>query len=172
MYFDRFPLLVYAFKIGDELVIRQVRDIVLNVRVIREVLENVVYYEDYDIEDTDTPEIISERIYGNPLLHWVIMLVNEKYDYLEDFPIPEYKFDEYVTAKYGEGNEYDTHKLYGRDHYISPSGRIVDSTYPNATAVSNIEYEREINQAKRRIRIVHPKMIDLFIKNLQEAFAE
>lgn len=159
------------FQIGNELSMRVVTDITLNVRPIRDILENIVYYEDYDIHDGDTPEVISERLYGDPTLHWVIMLVNEKYHYVVDFPIPESKFDEYVTNLYGEGNENDIHSLYGRPHYVSLEGRIVDSTYPQAVPVTNTEYERTVNDSKRRIRIVNPKIIGTFVKDLQEAFA-
>ena len=80
MYFDRFPKIIYEFPFTNGSVLRQVTDITVNLRPLRNVLENVVYYEDYDIVDGDTPEIIAERVYKNPELHWVIMLINEKYD--------------------------------------------------------------------------------------------
>lgn len=170
MYFKAFPQIVYAFPFSAGDNIQIMRDITLNLRPIKEVVENMVYYEDYDIQDGDTPEIIAERVYGDPSLHWVLMLVNEKYHYLDDFPIPENRMDDYITELYGEGNENSTHQLYGRDHYVSPLGRVVDSDYPLAVPVTNAEYERELNQKKRRIRIISPKLISVFVKDLLEAF--
>jgi Base plate wedge protein 53 len=174
MYFSKFKKIVYAFNFGDELSLRVVRDITSNMRPIQRILENTLYYGDYDIEDNETPEVIAERVYGNPNLHWVLMLVNEKYHYLNDWPIPENKLDEYVTKKYGAGNENSVHMLYGRPHYVSPEGRIVDAPeIPGATldtAVTNLEYERALNDEKRRIRIVLPNLINIFIKDLEEAF--
>lgn len=172
MYFEAIPQIVYAFPFNSGDNIRIVRDITMNLRPLREVIENMVYYEDYDINDGDTPEIIAERVYGDPKLHWVLMLVNEKFHYLDDFPIPENRMDDYITELYGEGNENSTHQLYGRNHYVSPEGNVVDSDYPLATEITNTEYERELNQSKRRIRIISPKLINIFVKDLQEAFQE
>ena len=171
MYFENLPDLVYAFVIDGKLVLKTMKDITANVRPLKRILEEVVFYEDYDIGGDDTPEIIAERLYGNPQLHWVLMLVNEKYNYIEDWPIPDWKLSEYVALKYGEGNEYDIHQIYGRDHYVSPTGRIVDSTFPLATSVTNLEYEQSINDKKRRIRIVHPNLVNIFVTNLNEAFS-
>lgn len=171
MYFSNFPKIYYNFPFLDGIVLKPVTDVTMNVRPIRNILENVVYYEDYDMDDGETPEIIAERIYGDPNLHWVLMLVNERYNYLEDWPIPEYKFEEYVARKYGAENFDAVHKLYGRDHYVDFNGRVVDSDEPLALPVSNIDYERAINQKKRRIRVVHPSMISKFVADLQEAFA-
>jgi hypothetical protein len=177
MYFSRFPKIIYAFlfkdptMVDDGIRLRAVTDITLNVRPIKDILENIVYYEDYDIQDGDTPEIIAERIYGEPTYHWIIMLVNEKYHYLDDFPVPDNKFEEYVTRKYDPISINAIHDLYGRLHYIDSEGSIVDSDFPGASPVTNLEFERELNEAKRRIRIVNPKLIGIFVKDLEEAFA-
>lgn len=171
MYFENLPDMLYAFRIDGKLVLKTVKDITANVRPLKRILEQVVYYEDYDIDGDDTPEIIAEKMYGDPLLHWVILLVNEKYNYLEDWPIPDWKMSEYVTLKYGAGNEYDIHQIYGRDHYVSPTGRIVDSTSPLAEPVTNFQYEQDLNDKKRRIRVVNPKLIEIFVANLTEAFS-
>jgi len=170
MYFQNFPKIYYAFEYRDGMRLQIVRDITLNLRPVKEILENVMYYEDYDIADGDTPEIIAEKLYGDPLLHWVILLTNERYHYLKDFPVPEEFFEEYLANIYGPSGGARTHSLYGRPHYLSPSGRVVDSNYPLARAVSNREYEAKVNQAKRRIRIVNPRLIGMFVQNLQEAF--
>lgn len=167
MYFKNFPQIFYNF---DDLGMRVMRDITANVRPLTKILENAVYYNTYDIKSDETPEIIAERLYGNPLFHWILMLVNEKYDYLEDWPMPEWKLEEYITKKYGAGNENNIHVLFGRPHYITPTGRICESNYDLATPVTNDTYERELNDAKRHIRVVQPALISVFVKDLQEAF--
>jgi hypothetical protein len=174
MYFENFKSLIYAFNIKNNLTIKTLKDITQNVRPVKRVMENTLYYGDFDVEDYDTPEIIAERLYGNAELHWVLMLVNEKYDYLEDWPLPEEKLYEYTIAKYGDGNENATHMLYGREHWVNTAGRLIDPpavpAESLATRVTNIEYERSINEEKRRIRIVHPTLIATFVKDLEEAF--
>lgn len=170
MYFSNFPKIYYAFQYADGPRMHVVRDITLNIRPLREILDNVTYYDDYDIHDGDTPEIIAERIYGDPLLHWVIMLVNEKYHWQLDFPVPQQFFEEYLAKLYGEGSADQVHLLHGRRHYVGPTGLIVDEGTMGATMVTNREYETALNDAKRRIRIVNPSLISIFVKDLQEAF--
>jgi hypothetical protein len=86
MYFKEFPKFLYDFKYGKETKTSIVTDITRNVRFRKEVLENVTLYDEYDIVDGETPEIIAEKIYGNPEYHWIIMLANQRYHYIEDFP--------------------------------------------------------------------------------------
>jgi len=87
MYFREFPKFLYDFKYGNrDTRTSIVTDITRNVRVRKEVLENVTLYDEYDIVDGETPEIIAEKIYGNPEYHWIIMLANGRYDYITDFP--------------------------------------------------------------------------------------
>jgi hypothetical protein len=57
-------------------------------------------YDEYDIIDGETPEIISEKFYGTPEYHWVVMLANEKFDYLNDFPLPESVLQKHISDSY------------------------------------------------------------------------
>lgn len=79
-------------------------DITSNVRVRKAVLENITLYDEYDIKEGETPEIIAERVYGNPELHWIIMLVNQRYDYLKDFPMSSLELQQHMEQTYGAGN--------------------------------------------------------------------
>ena len=101
MYFKQFPKIFYDFPQDSTSTTLQVlTDITTNVRVRKQVLENITIYDEYDIQEGETPEIIAEKVYGDPELHWVIMLVNQRYDYLKDFPMTEYELREYMTNKY------------------------------------------------------------------------
>lgn len=170
MYFKNFPKIFYGFDFNDGYSLRALQDITLNVRPLTRIIERATYYDMYTIQDNDTPEIIAERLYGDPNLHWILMLVNERYHYLNDWPISEDRFSDYVEAKYGVGQNNAIHMIYGRPHYVNEKGNLVDASYPLATPVTNEEYERKINDEKRLIKVVNPKLLDIFIKDLQEAF--
>ena len=162
MYFDHFPEIYYPFNIGKREEIKVLKDITRNVRVIKEIASSITLYELYDIQDGDTPELISERFYGTPQYHWVIILINERYDYLSDFPLSQPVLDLYVAQKYGEGNENAVH------HWEDENGFIVSSDIAGATSVSNAQYEDKINESKRTIKIVSPelitKLVDQFLQ--------
>jgi len=116
MYFSEFPRIYYDFPnyAGDDTFLQVLTDITANVRVRKSTLENITLYDEYDIKEGETPEIISEKIYGNPEYHWVIMLVNQRYDYLSDFPLTTNELDQHIKNTYGVDNIYDVHH-YERD---------------------------------------------------------
>ena len=159
MYFKNFDKIYYDFEITGKHQLHIVTDITKNLRFKKEILSNITVYDEYDIRDGETPEIIAEKIYGNPNYHWIIMLVNERYDYLNDFPLSTYNLEQHITQKYGVGNEYDTH------HYVDLKGFTVDSTNPQATSVSNYQYEDDLNESKRRIKIVSASLINTILRN-------
>jgi hypothetical protein len=162
MYFKDFPQFAYDFEIGGKTKVLLLTDITRNVRFRKEVLSNIELYDEYDIQDGETPEIIAEKVYGNANYHWIIMLVNERFDYIGDFPMSYPQLTAYIQDKYGVGNEYNTH------HYENEKGYIVDEYYVGKVAVSNHDYEERINEQKRRIKLVSPQLIDRVLKQFKD----
>ena len=100
MFFKEFPIIPYQFNIAGKKTLRMVRDITVNVKLSRELLDKLNYYSDYYIEDGETPERISDKVYGNAQYHWLIMLCNDKFDYSQDFPLSQESLRRYISAKY------------------------------------------------------------------------
>jgi hypothetical protein len=101
MYFKDFPTFFYEYTINGEKSLTVVKDITRNIRFRRDILSNITVFDDYDIQEGETPEIIAEKIYGNPEYHWIIMLANDRYDYISDFPLSQAELEQYVYQKYG-----------------------------------------------------------------------
>lgn len=161
MYFSNFPKFLYDFNYNNISKTSVVTDVTLNVRFRKELLSSITLYDEYDIIDGETPEIISERIYGSPEYHWVIMLLNERYDHVNDFPLDEYTLSNYMISKYGS-TLYDVH------HYENENGFIVDSDAPGAVSVSNEQYERMLNESKRRIKLVSNDLLKTILQNYKD----
>ena len=161
MYFKNFPQFLYEFNVGGTNKTSVVKDITRNIRFRRDVLANIAVYDEYDIVDGETPEIIAEKIYGNPEYHWIIMLTNDRYDYIEDFPLSEPELVKVISDKYPE-SEYDIH------HYVDANGFIVDSTASGAVSISNNDYERARNESKRRIKLISPSLINTVLQNYKD----
>lgn len=136
-------------------------DISRNIRFRKELLANVTSYDSYDIVDGETPEIIAEKIYGNSEYHWIIMLANDIYDYRADLPLTQLQLDKYVADKYLEHAD-DVH------HYVNANGFIVSSDQPGAVSVSNRMYEDNVNESKRRIKIISKDLIANILKNFKD----
>lgn len=161
MYFKDFPQFLYEFRVGSTDKTTVVTDITRNIRFRRDILSNVTLYDEYDIVDGETPEIIAEKVYGNAEYHWIIMLVNDRYDYLQDFPLSQYELEKHIAVKYPSN-------VYGVHHYEDADGYVVNSTASGATSVSNYEYETRLNESKRRIKIVSPNVIGSILRNFKE----
>ena len=161
MYFKDFPSFLYDFKYGNTTKTSVVVDITRNVRFRKEIFANVAFYDEYDIIDGETPEIIAEKLYGNPEYHWIIMIANGIYDYLTDFPLSEVSLEKHISDKYGS-NRYATH------HYVNDEGFVVNSNSPGAVSISNDDYERTINESKRRIKIISPELVNTILRNFKE----
>lgn len=106
MYFKQFPQIYYDFpQINtSDRELQILTDITTNVRFRKAVLENVTLYDEYDMLEGETPEMVAEKVYGNPELHWIIMLANQRYDYLKDFPMSSRELEFYCIDKYGIDN--------------------------------------------------------------------
>ena len=77
----------------------------------------------YVMQDGETPEIVSHKFYDTMDYHWIIMLVNERYDYLNDFPIKDELVLDLAKQKYGVDAIDNVH------HYEDSRGNIVDDNY-------------------------------------------
>ena len=118
MYFSEFPKIFYDFPQDQTSTNLQIlTDITANVRIRKQILENITLYDEYDIQEGETPEIIAEKVYGNAELHWVIMLANQRYDYLEDFPMTSHELQDLCVEKYG-ADKLDVIHHYERDGII------------------------------------------------------
>jgi hypothetical protein len=138
-----------------------VKDITRNIRFRRDILANIAVYDEYDIIDGETPEIVAERIYGNPEYHWIVMLANDRYDYRNDWPLTYNNLQQYITDKYGSAAN-NVH------HYENSNGLTVDSDYPSAVPITNANYEEQVNEAKRRIKLIAPSLISTVLRNFKD----
>lgn len=160
MYFSNFPTIVYDFNVNGKTDYKVITDITRNVRFRKRVLENIALYDEYDIEDGETPEIISEKIYGTPFYHWVIMLVNQRYDYINDFPLTQRELDALVESKYGDAKDHAHHYLYTdlitKNQAVKEATWVVDLAESEETgnslgsiAIGDIVYVTDFNYAAR-----------------------
>jgi hypothetical protein len=212
-------------------------------------------YDEYDIKDGETPEIIAEKLYGNPLYHWILMIVNERYNHFKDFPLSGVELYNLCIEKYSEERVHYPHHFESDDgvaaeaiamfnipdilvpspdemlansplaSLMKPSdfllvgdytrARLSQVNYPyeptaelmvstgrfevgnqcvlrgvrhkvfktiatftlpnnsytrldNLTTISNYDYEERINEAKRRIKVVAPGLINQILEEYRD----
>jgi len=118
-YFKNFPTIVYSFDTGNLVSTFAMTDILRRVRADDVNVANVLSYDEYDIGDDETPEILADKLYGDPTLHWVILISNEILDPRWDWPLPVQSLQNFIINKYGVDNQYSVH------HYENTSGDTV-----------------------------------------------
>jgi len=136
-------------------------DISRNIRFRRDILANISVYDEYDIVDGETPEIIAEKVYGNPQYHWIVMLANDIYDYRADFPLTQLALEKFVSDKYGQDAD-------ATKHYVNAEGYVVNADSAGAVPLSNRQYEEIINESKRRIKLISKDLISVVLKNFKD----
>jgi hypothetical protein len=62
--------------------------------------QNSSAFYKYNIQDSDTPEIIADKYYGDVEKHWVVLLFNDIVDPQWDWPLNSRQVVEYIDKKY------------------------------------------------------------------------
>lgn len=133
-YFNRFPLLAYSAN--NNAVVNIVSDVLRRVTVNQKTKENLVIFDEYDIQDGETPEIVSYKFYDTTDYHWVILIVNDILDPRFGWPLTDEQLYTYTANKYGSANVNATH------HYVAFEGSdiVVDPTQTKVTKVLEASY--------------------------------
>ena len=130
-------------------------------------------FDNYDVSDGERPEDIAYKYYGDPELHWVILMTNNITDRYYQWPLTQPQFQEYIEDKYGAGNEDAVH------HYeiTQTSGPTSSRDYShmvecnsdetNPTIISNRDYEQRKHDEYRQIRLLNKKYLRLFVNEFE-----
>lgn len=103
-FFDHFPTMEYDINNIKRITTGShdtVRDIFFRFGIIKNVMNNLTNYYVYDIEDSDTPEILAEKIYGDAGAGWMIIYANKIFDPQFDWPLKYDAFRKMIIDKYG-----------------------------------------------------------------------
>jgi len=168
MYFNNFRKISYSFNKKD---FKAVTDIMSRVKVRDGIMDNVSLYNKYEVKSGETPENIAFKHFGDPELHWVILLTNNIQDRYYDWPMSEQEFEVFIKDKYAEPggiHHYEITQSSGPQSGNGPndySHKIeVNSTTSGATSVSNREYEQRLQDEKRLIKLLDTRYVDSFLE--------
>jgi|TARA_R110001592_G_scaffold45504_1_gene145434 hypothetical protein len=168
MYFSNFRKIQYSF---DKKHYKLVTDIMSRVKIRDGIMDNVSLYNKYDVKSGETPENIAFKHFGNPELHWVILLTNNITDRFYDWPMSEQEFEVFVKDKYSNPDgihHYEKTQTSGKTTGNGPDDYThkieVNSTTAGATSISNREYESRLQDKKRLIKLLDTRYLDTFLE--------
>lgn len=191
-YFRYVPNFEYVNRLGDSQIISdylQVKNLFKRVKLTNEVFSDLTFFTKYKIVGDERPDNVAFKLYNDQNLDWIILLSNNIINYVEEWPLTQQGFENYMIGKYGENNFDNIHhyeSLQVKDGYgrqIIPKGLEVsqdfsvtyydgslkqsvtktNSSYP----VTNLQYEDNIQTNKRNIYALKPKYISLVINDIE-----
>ena len=100
MYFERFPLIPYdSVGNGD---FKYVTNLLKRIGVRAKVKTNISVFDTYDVKEGETPEMIADKLYDDPELHWVVLLMNDISDRYHQWPLNHNQFIAHINDKYSD----------------------------------------------------------------------
>ena len=173
MYFSKFPQGNYDLKgNGNE---KLVTDLMRRVKVRAKITNEASLYDKYDVPNGEKPEDTAFKHFGDPELHWVILLTNNITDRYYDWPLSFSDFETFIKDKYANPDgihHYEVSQSSGRTSAQGPDDYSylveVNSDATGAQSVSNREYEQRLQDEKRSINLLNPSYLNTFIEEFNK----
>lgn len=97
-YFDEFPTINFDLEKTGETI--ELTNILYRTNINESVKNNLALFLNYDFKDKDRLDIISQKLYDDSELHWLIMIMNDMVNPYYDIPVSESALSEFITSKY------------------------------------------------------------------------
>ena len=141
------------------------------------VIDEITDYYPYRVKDGYRPDMVSNEVYGTPAYAYLILMFNDVYDPVFDWPLGSRQFENYIINKYGSvDSAVTTVKYYyqiirpevartGTSERIPAVKFIVDQIAYNAlgendrTTISEYDWEMELNDEKTDIKMIDSSLI-------------
>ena len=151
-------------------VMYELANITTNVILQASNIDRMVMFNRYTLNDTETPESVSETIYGTAEYWWVIVLINNIVN-----PFTDWVMDSDTLLKYASDKYTDPYSV--KHYYNSQTNRIEDD-YNTLTwratnnedlpeyiiPITHIQYEQDLNIKRQFIIVVSPMYISKFVE--------
>ena len=195
-YFNKIPNFEYVSrlpnaKIGDYIT---VKNFFKRAALEEDILDNLAFHTKYKIRGDDRPDNVAYDFYRNSELDWLVLACNNIVNIQTEWPLLQNDFDRFLLDKYGsyealnDTHHYKTQEIKNsKDVVIVPEGVQCSSDYSVTyydsnvdqekiilsrdctTAVTNYEYEAEIEDEKRNIFLLEPRYLNVIRNDMDIA---
>ena len=136
-YFNYFPKTFYTSN-NDVNGVEAITNIIARFAFDSQLKENTSAFYPYQVQDSDTPEIIADKYYGNVEYHWVVLLFNNIIDPQFDWPLKSDTLIDYIDKKYTANGSANTPAQSGLTWALSESNvqgyfKVITSTANDGT---------------------------------------
>ena len=191
MYFNLVPNIIYdekpikyPFSESDKII---AKNFFRRYKLNDEIFSTAVFFNRYKIIDGERPDMVANKLYGNPFFDWVILMTNNLVNAHFDWPMSNYEINKILENEYD--NPYTEIKYYRtiqKGQY--PAGLRVDKAFfdkqhkindgfGNISIVNGSEIcgpvsvaqdFTEQNENKRRIYLLKPLYFKQFVNDFKK----
>lgn len=149
-------------------------NILRRVKPIKQVLSRIGVYYDYEISEGERADTIAHDYYGSSTYAWLIYVTNNIYDPYYQWPLTSNQFFDFLNKKYGDF--YQTQVTIR--HYEKEGNQVNPYTFDNWTVeerfgwtpVTVYDYEYNLNENKRRIKLISNDYLEQITQQVEELF--
>lgn len=94
--YDKLPVVRYITPQGY----REMSDITVRFKIEQTVIDEGAFPLNVTINETDRPDILAHRVYGDSNMHWVVLNLNNMINPYYDWVLSPTAFDNYMDEKY------------------------------------------------------------------------
>jgi len=175
--------LKYPFSVADTVI---AKNFFKRFKLNDEIFDYVVYFNKYSIVDGERPDMIAQKLYGDPFFDWVILLTNNMVNVQYDWPKTNYELYKILESEYNdpynEIHHYETIEIgqydrglrvdkafYDKQHKINDAGNV---SIVNGSAICEpvtvAEHFTRENEKKREIYLLKQIYFQSFIKDFKK----
>jgi len=96
-YFNSLPFIANQDSNGNYYFLK---NILIRTKLISQLAKNPMLFYKYSVQDSDTPESIAFKYYGDQYRYWLIFMANEIMDPQWDWPLTSQQFLKFLKDKY------------------------------------------------------------------------
>lgn len=146
-YFKKFPTITYNGY--------QAKNIMARVSFLNRVYNKPEYFYNLELINSERADNISNAVYNDPYLSWLVYLSNGVVDPYYDWNLNQYDFNNFLQSKYGSVEKAQNRVAYWNNNWYDDTARISVSEYNAALDYRKKYYEpiyagRNILEYKRR----------------------
>lgn len=193
-YFDYVPNFEYVSRLTDAKKINdyvEVKNLFKRGIIRPDIFGNLAYFSKYKIIGDERPDEVANKIYNNSDLDWLVLLSNNVINQVEEWPLDQQSFQNYLVSKYGSEENIHAVHHYESDEIKDSVGRVVfpgglevpqnisvdwydsgigeERTSTAFTyAVTNYTYEERKQNDRRSIYVIKEEYVGLVIDNLEQ----
>lgn len=168
-YFQNFP----TYNANIDGVERTITDITPAIHFSQYMLEKSFPFYDYVIQDGERPDHVSFKHYKDSKYYWIILVTNGIQDVWRDWPMDTNTLNHHISSLYGSVTQAKSTivKYYNiEDNIEIDYTTFQDSPSSVTDSLSAYDYEVEMNERKRYIKLIQPRYISQAQSELKQLF--